>query len=233
MAAVPRRLDCTGLASCTPRCRCAPGRRLVGRRHGRVREPASSDCWSGDPAGPSRDTALAMAAAPFRPAPAVAASPADHRGGLADRRRDPGGAVGADLRRWPAGPGRRPQRRRRCGVQMVGRVAGTWAAGGDADTGRTRLLSGHYRAAVGAAAGPAGAAPPAATAGRPGGLDPARALNPVPAGPTGATTAAVRGPVPRRLVRLGPALRAAGSAGGGPGRNPLQPGHRGPLAPDR
>ena len=45
-----------------------------------------------------------LAAASVRAAAAVAASCADHRGGLADRRRGAGGAVGAGLRRWPAGP---------------------------------------------------------------------------------------------------------------------------------
>ena len=167
------------------------------------------DPWSGSPARASGDSALAVAASSFRPAPAVAASSADHRGGLAGHRRGAGGGVVLVFARWTAWPGPRHHRGRCWCGRMGSRVAGTgcWRRCG---AGRTRRLLCHHGAAVGAAAGPAGAPPPAAAAGRAGGWILQGLLIQYELAPL-VQRPRIRGGAPDRLVRLGTAFRADGS----------------------
>jgi hypothetical protein len=126
MGAVPRRpVELASRLAC-----CAAAVRLrvtrVGRRHGRVRKPASRSRRPGGPARACWDPALAVAAASLWAATAVAASSADHRGGLAGRRCGPSGGAGAGLRRWTAWPGRRHHRGRCWRGRVDGRVGYTW-----------------------------------------------------------------------------------------------------------
>jgi hypothetical protein len=128
----------------------------VGRGHGRARRPVGT---GGRPTDPARDGPAGPPPAAHRGAATTAPSPANQRGGMADRRGRAGDTDDRRLRPWAAWPCRGRDGRRRCGSRMAWRAAGSGAGRCLAGVGRPQLLVGPERTAVGAAAGAAGAAP--------------------------------------------------------------------------
>src|SRR6266508_5392909 len=154
----------------------------LGRRHGLVGQSANPRSRSEGRVRPSWDSALASPTASLRAAATPAPSPANHRGGMADRCRGAGDAIAAGLRRWAPRPGGGGHGGRGRGGPVAGRVGGTRSAPDDAGAGRAGLLDGDQRAAVGAAAGSVDPQAVSASARRAARLDRAGRNDPDPAG---------------------------------------------------
>jgi hypothetical protein len=195
--------------------------------HGRARGPVGT---GGCPADPAWDGQAGSPPAADRRAAATAASPADQRGKMADRRGHADSADDRGLRRRAARPRRQRHRRRRGGGQVAGQARPPGAGGGVAGAGGPQLLVGHQRVVGGAGGGAAGAqALPASDRGlgRRAAGDHARRER---GGSNRAAPTAVRGGHPGRLGWLGAAVIAARLPRDRPGGSAVYAGPGGSLA---